>query len=384
MTTMLDILSVVGARPQFVKLAPLARALHARQEVQHRIVHTGQHYDDRMSSIFFEQLALPTPELNLGVGSGSHGQQTADMLRGIEACLLEQRPDAVLVYGDTNSTLAAVMAATKLHIPVAHVEAGLRSYDRHMPEEINRLAADHCSDRLYAPTPLAMANLARENLAERAVLSGDVMRDAVIAHHDIALAESRVLEQLDLADQPFVLVTLHRPVNTTRESLTQLLHGLMASLDNSMRVIFPMHPRTRAVLGSTIDALPPALSVIDPLAYLDMLRIASAAGLIMTDSGGLQKEAAFLRTPCITAREQTEWVETVDMGVNRLVGRDPDLLAAALDHFLHGPDPFTSETATSMDNEYGKGDAAERHCDDLVEWLGSASIAKAPTNGDQP
>lgn len=383
MTKMLDILSVVGARPQFVKLAPLARAFREREGVQHRIVHTGQHYDDRMSSIFFDQLAIPAPDRNLEVGSGSHGQQTADMLVGIEACLVERRPDAVLVYGDTNSTLAAVMAATKLHVPVAHVEAGLRSYDRHMPEEINRLAADHCSDRLYAPTPQALANLERENLADRAILSGDVMRDAVTAHHELARAESRVLNQLELLDEPFVLVTLHRPANTTRENLTRLLDGLVSRLDGSMRVIFPMHPRTRGVLGATIDTLPPALSVIDPLSYLDMLRAASAARLIVTDSGGLQKEAAFLGTPCITAREQTEWVETVELGVNRLVGNDLARLAAALDHFLHGADPFTPETALRMDEQYGKGDAASRHCDDLIRWLTSASPERQAPAGDQ-
>jgi len=364
-----EILSVVGARPQFVKLSPIARALDRVGGVSHRVVHTGQHYDERMSSVFFDQLRLPPPEINLGVGSAAHGAQTAAMLAALEECLLQRRPAAVVVYGDTNSTLAAMLAATKLHVPVAHVESGLRSFDRAMPEEINRVATDHCSDRLYAPTPLAMDNLRHENLASRAVLSGDVMRDAVLTHHETAAVSSRALEELELGGSDFALLTLHRPANTTREALVALLHGLAELAGERFRLLFPVHPRTLAVLGDELGALPGAIRPVEPLSYLDLLRVLGEARLVVTDSGGLQKEAAFLRTPCITVREETEWVETVDMGVNRLVGRDRHRLRAAFERYVGGPDPFTDEVSREMDRHYGTGEAARVLCDDLLAWI---------------
>ena len=364
-----DVLSVVGARPQFVKLAPIARVLREVPGARHRVVHTGQHYDERMSAVFFEQLGLPQPALDLGVGSGTHGTQTAAMLSALERCLQEHRPNVVLVYGDTNSTLAATLAATKLNVPVAHVESGLRSFDRTMPEEINRVATDHCSDRLYAPTPLAMDNLGRENLAERACLTGDVMRDAVVSGHAEAVAGgSGALERLELEDGGFALLTLHRASNTVSDTLTELLDGLSALASARMPIVFPIHPRTRAVLGDSIHRLPAALRIVEPLPYFDLLEVLSAAALALTDSGGLQKEAAFLRTPCITLREETEWVETVDMGVNRLVGRDLDKLGDAFEHFANGGDPFTEAVAREMDRQYGTGEAAARLCEDLLAW----------------
>ena len=371
-----DVLSVVGARPQFVKLAPVARALRAAPGVRHRVVHTGQHYDERMSAVFFEQLGLPRPELDLGVGSGTHGAQTAAMLSAFERCLHERRPSVVLVYGDTNSTLAATLAATKLNVPIAHVEAGLRSFDRTMPEEINRVATDHCSDRLYAPTPLAMDNLEREHLAERACLSGDVMRDAVVSGHaaaaDAAAGGSGALERLGLEEGGFALLTLHRAANTTPDTLSALLEGLSALASARLPIVFPIHPRTRAVLGDAIDRLPAALRIVEPLPYFDLLEVLSAAALALTDSGGLQKEAAFLRTPCITLREETEWVETVDMGVNRLVGRDLDKLGEAFERYAGGDDPFTEAVASEMDRHYGTGEAAPRLCEDLLAWSNRA------------
>lgn len=363
------LVSVVGARPQFVKLAPISRATDANSGVEHRVVHTGQHYDDSMSASFFEQLELPRPDLDLGVGSGTHGQQTAAMLSQLESYFTEHRPDAVLTYGDTNSTLAATLAATKIHVPVAHIEAGLRSFNRLMPEEINRLVADHCADRLYAPTPQAMTNLRNENLADRAVHSGDVMLDAVQHNIGLADAKSTALEKYDLKTGGFGLVTVHRPSNTTGDELHQLLGVLEHVAGQHLPLVFPVHPRTRAVLKEMAFEPPDGLTLLDPLPYLDNIALIKAAALVVTDSGGVQKEAAILHTPCMTMRDETEWTETVEIGVNFLVGNTGTRLVETVGKVLKSGDLFGRNTVDRIKEQYGGGDAAIRIIDDCVEWL---------------
>ena len=361
--------SVIGARPQFVKLAPIVQAMEEYEMVNHRIVHTGQHYDDRMSATFFDQLELPEPDVNLGVGSGSHGKQTAAMLVELEAYFLEFKPDAVIVYGDTNSTLAGAIAAAKIHIPIAHVEAGLRSFRRSMPEEINRLVADHCGDRLYAPTPQAMQNLRTENLETRSLLSGDVMLDAVL--RNVALAQDKCTTLADYSLEPggFGLVTVHRPVNTTLESLKGLLALFEATVEQHLTLMFPVHPRTRAVLDEMNYQPPDELRLLEPLSYLDIINLIQAAAVVITDSGGVQKEAAFLGTPCLTLRDETEWTETVSIGVNRLVGDTGSDLLVGVEECLASPNRFDEGARRQIAEHYGDGHAARVIVKDLIGWL---------------
>lgn len=317
------IISVLGARPQFIKAAPVSRALRATGHGE-MIVHTGQHYDHRMSRIFFEELDLPEPDVDLGIGSGPHGHQTGEMLIRLEDVLTDERPDWVLIYGDTNSTLAGALVAAKLHLRLAHVEAGLRSFNREMPEEINRVVADHCADLLFCPTRTAVRNLEREGIVETVELVGDTMYDGVLHHAELARRRSSILQELELTSERYLLVTLHRPYNTdVAEHLRTIMYGLMA-LDEP--VVFPVHPRTRAQL----EQLPPdarpgsasALRLIEPVGYLDMLELERNARMVLTDSGGVQKEAYFFGVPCITLRPETEWVETVESGWNVVAGED--------------------------------------------------------------
>lgn len=369
MSGSLRIVSVVGARPQFVKLAPIIRALEARAGVTHRVIHTGQHYDARMSASFFEQLEMPPPDADLGVGSGSHAVQTASMLTKLERDFLGHKPAVVLVYGDTNSTLAATLAAAKIHIPVAHVEAGLRSFNRAMPEEINRLVADHCGDRLYAPTPQAFRNLEAEDLARRAVVSGDVMYDAVLHNIQLARQRSRILEALSLRERSFGLVTVHRPVNTTGEALRSLLRELEAVARDCLPLVFPVHPRTRAVLEELGYRPGEGLQLTEPMPYLDNIRLIESAAIVITDSGGMQKEAAFLETPCLTMRDETEWTETVDIGVNRLVGNAATGLVETIGGILQAPAVFGDDIRARLREHYGEGCAAAFIVDDCLAWL---------------
>jgi UDP-GlcNAc3NAcA epimerase len=321
------IVSVVGARPQFIKCAPVSRALRKRHE--EILVHTGQHYDANMSEVFFTELAIPAPDYHLGVGSGTQGEQTGRMLAAIEGVLLAEEPDAVLVYGDTNSTLAGALAAAKLNIPVAHVEAGLRSFDRSMPEEINRVLTDHASTLLFCPTKTAAANLAAEGITEGVHLTGDVMVDALRYNIEVAERESAILGTLGLSEGAYSVATVHRAANTdSRERLAAIMAGL-GDIDGP--VIFPAHPRTLKYLQAygLMDALAPTIRLIGPLPYLDMLRLMAGARRVLTDSGGVQKEAYILRVPCITMRENTEWVETVEDGWNVLTGADAEKIARA-------------------------------------------------------
>ncbi|MBP1928356.1 UDP-N-acetylglucosamine 2-epimerase (non-hydrolyzing) [Methanolinea mesophila] len=316
----MKIVTIVGARPQFIKCAPLSREL--RKKHTELLVHTGQHYDLEMSDIFFEELHIPKPDYYLGVGSGSHGKQTGKILAKVEEVLIKEKPELVLVYGDTNSTLAGALAAAKLHIPVAHVEAGLRSFDRTMPEEINRVLTDHISDLLFCPTQTGIDNLAQEGIKSGVHLTGDVMVDALEYNREIAEEKSRILERFALVPGSYLVVTVHRPSNTdNREHMEAILSALGRS---GKRVVFPIHPRTRKCLSDygLLDTLPANIILSESLGYLDMIRLMAHAEKILTDSGGMQKEAYLLNVPCITLRENTEWVETVKDGWNVLVGAD--------------------------------------------------------------
>ena len=318
----MTVVTVVGARPQFIKAAVVHRALTAQGGFRELLLHTGQHYDARMSDVFFEELGLPAPNWNLEIGSGPHGQQTGRMLEGIEGVLLETRPDFVVVYGDTNSTLAGALAAAKLQIPVAHVEAGLRSFNRQMPEETNRILTDHIATLLLAPTSTAMANLDREGIpAERCHLVGDVMYDSVLHLAHRAGNGAAILGREGLAPGQYVLATIHRAENTDSIArLKTILDGLEA-VTGDVQVIVPLHPRTRAMLAGTGqgDRIGAGIRFIEPVGYLDMLALERGARLVVTDSGGVQKEAFFQRVPCLTLRHETEWTELVDAGWNRLV-----------------------------------------------------------------
>ena len=375
------LISVVGARPQFVKIAPVCRAIAAHnarggRPIEDLIVHTGQHYDPGMSDVFFDELQIPRATFHLGVGSGSHGVQTARMLEGIEALLLEHRPDAVVVYGDTNSTLAGALAAVKLHLPVVHVEAGLRSFNRGMPEEINRVATDHVSDLLLAPTPTAMRHLEAERLADRAVFTGDVMLDAVRHNLGLAAAGSRILPQLGLEAGTYGVVTLHRAENTTGTRLRTALDILNGVAASGLPLVFPVHPRTGNLLKAGIDGWQPhpGLKLVPAVGYLDMLWLVHHARLVLTDSGGLQKEALFLGTPCVTLREETEWVETVEAGGNIITGLDAARVMDAVGRFAAAP---TMPRAEPPDLEawFGDGRAADRIVAEIARVLSNRSPA---------
>lgn len=351
MSTTLKLFTVVGARPQFIKAAVVSRAIaeygsNNRNAIVETIIHTGQHFDANMSDIFFEELAIPQPHHHLGVGGGTHGQNTGRMLEKIESILLQERPDWVLVYGDTDSTLAGALAAAKLHIPVAHVEAGLRSYNRRMPEEINRVLTDHVSQLLFTPTNQATSNLALEGIrGEMVRQAGDVMNDAALFYGQRAASVSKILETIGLAPKTFVLATIHRAENTDDpQRLGSILRGLGAS---SKPIVLPVHPRLRKRMDEFKLRFPENVITIDPVGYLDMVRLEQSACLIATDSGGVQKEAYFHRVPCITLRDETEWVETVELGWNRLVGASEEEITQAI---LNPSSP----SATS-DSCYGDG-----------------------------
>ena len=304
---MKKILSVVGARPQFVKAASVSREI--RKRFKEVLVHTGQHYDRNMSPIFFEELSIPKPDYNLEIGSGPHGEQTGRMLIEIEKVLLKEKPDIVLVYGDTNSTAAGALAGAKLHIPVAHVEAGLRSYNRSMPEEINRVIADHLSDLLFCPTETAVRNLSKEGITEGVFNVGDVMYDALIANRKVAESKSKILETMNLKPKTYLFATIHRAENTDEEK--NLKNIIEAFGESGEVIILPIHPRTRKMIEKFGLEFTENVKVIEPVGYLDSTELQANAKKVVTDSGGVQKEAYMLKVLCITLREETEWVETV-------------------------------------------------------------------------
>jgi len=313
----MKIASIIGACPQFIKCAPLSREIRKKHEEV--LVHTGQHYDHEMNKIFFDELRIPEPDYHLGVGSGSHGEQTGEMIKRIEKVLMKEKPDLVLVYGDTNSTLAGALAASKLYLKVGHVEAGLRSFDRRMPEEINRLLTDHCSDLLFCPTRTSVGNLKKEGITKEVYLTGDVMVDALRGNIKIAEQESKVLDELGLKSKKYHLATVHRAENTDDFYRLRDIVDAFCEIED---LVFPCHPRTEKMLKNfnLWEKLIRKVRVIKPVGYLDMLMLEKNAKKILTDSGGVQKEAYILKVPCVTLRSTTEWVETLEDGWNVLVG----------------------------------------------------------------
>jgi UDP-N-acetylglucosamine 2-epimerase (non-hydrolysing)/UDP-GlcNAc3NAcA epimerase len=365
------VLTVVGNRPQFVKAAAVSG--HLRERAAETLVHTGQHYDRELSAVFFDELGLPPPDHRLEVGPGTHAEQTAATMERLEPLAVAERPDAMLVYGDTNATLAAALVAAKLTIPLAHVEAGMRSFDRTMPEEVNRIVADRLGGLLLCSTEAAIANLRAEGMAERARLVGDVMADVAIAFGPLAERRSDVCERLGLARGGYLVATLHRAANVDDPgALRRAVELLVAAAERRGPLVLPLHPRTGARLAQSglaarLEAAP-AIMPIEPLGYLDFTCLVRGARAVLTDSGGLQKEAYLAAVPCLTLREETEWVETVESGWNRLVGLDADLALGALTELLE------RRAAESPDLElYGRGDAGERCVRELLEWVGSSA-----------
>ena len=353
----MKIVSVVGARPEFIQATPVSRALRERhREV---LVHTGQHYDYQMSQTFFDELGIPTPDFNLEVGSGPHGWQTGEMLARLEQVLLETRPDLVIVRGDTNSTVAGALAASKLRIPMAHIEAGERSFDRRMPEEINRLVADCLADLHFCASHAAVQNLAAEGITASVHWVGDVMLDALLQNRPLARHKSDVLARLGLRRGAYALVTVHRAANT--DDAVRLRQIVQALNSVPEPIIFPAHPRTRKALAGLDLELAPHIRLIEPVGYYDMMMLEENARLIATDSGGVQREAYFLGVPCLTLREETEWVGTVETGWNRLVGTEPAWIREAW---------FTFSPPVERPAIFGDGEAAQR----IVQILESAPV----------
>jgi UDP-GlcNAc3NAcA epimerase len=343
----MKIITVVGARPQFIKAAVLSRAIFVHngsgeEKIEECMVHTGQHYDYNMSQVFFDELEIPNPHYNLGIGSGCHGKMTGAMLEAIEKVLLLEKPDLVMVYGDTNSTLAGCLAAVKLHIPVAHVEAGLRSFNRKMPEEINRVLTDHAASYLFCPTPNAVSNLEKEGIREGVFEVGDVMYDAVIYYRKRAIRPER--------KTPFILASLHRAENT--EDPQRLRNILSAMNSFPIPVVLPLHPRTKKALDKGSVLVSPFIEIIDPLPYLYMLGHLEQCTFVLTDSGGLQKEAYFFGKKCLTVRDETEWIELVECGANRVVGADETEIQRGIS--------WAMESLPELKPLYGNGNAGTK------------------------
>jgi UDP-GlcNAc3NAcA epimerase len=360
----MKIATIIGARPQFIKAAVVSRAIANSNKlvasnssiVTEVIVHTGQHYDHNMSEVFFKELEIPEPHLNLEVGSGYHGQQTGQMLIKLEEVMLSEKPDWVLVYGDTNSTLAGALAAVKLHIPVAHVEAGLRSFNKSMPEEHNRVLTDHCSDLLFCPTSAAVKNLKIEGVTNGVHRVGDVMFDSVLFNTELATKRSKILETLKLQNKAYALATVHRAENTDDSPRLQAIFEALEQISSEgLRVVLPLHPRTRKLYDPSRFS-GAKIKIIEPVSYLDMLQLEQQARLILTDSGGVQKEAYWMKVPCITLRDETEWIETVEAGWNILAGADRDKIVESAK---------TDHKPSKQYPAYGDGKAGEKIVDIL-------------------
>ena len=380
----MKIITIIGARPQIIKAAAISRAIHThfKDQITELIVHTGQHYDDNMSAIFFTEMGIPEADYNLSVGSGNHGAQTAKMMEGIETILLKEWPDALLVYGDTNSTLAGALAAAKIHIPVVHIEAGLRSYNKSMPEEINRITCDHCSTLLFSPTQQGIENLIKEGFSkaihtkatvDRPLIfkTGDIMFDNSMFFSNIAKEKVGIVEQLELTKEAFILCTIHRDSNTDNtENLNQIIRGLLQiQRVSNQSIVLPLHPRTRKKMTELLNpSVAKELSdnskihVIDPAGFLDMISLESNCSLVITDSGGVQKEAFFFQKPCVILREQTEWVEIVENGNALLVGSSEEKLIEAY-HQL------TTKKDYTYPPFFGDGHASEEICRLMLEHL---------------
>ena len=356
----MKIMTIVGARPQFIKAAAVSRALAGNEGAEELIVHTGQHHDANMSEVFFTELEIPEPDYNLGISGGTHGAMTGRMLAAIEEVILDDLPDCLLIYGDTNSTLAGALAAAKLHVPVAHVEAGLRSFNRQMPEEINRVVADHVASCLLTPTDTATANLRHEGISPENIHQvGDVMYDVALFYAAKAERTSTILTRLGLEQGSYVLATIHRAENTDAPArLRAIIEGLN-EVARSMPVVLPLHPRTRTILDSA-DNLRAGngMLLVEPVGYLDMVMLERGAAVIATDSGGVQKEAFFHSVPCVTLRDETEWVELIDMGWNRLAPPGQAEIAKTIRNAM--------DRKGESGNPYGDGNAAQRIATTLI------------------
>jgi UDP-GlcNAc3NAcA epimerase len=359
---MVKIITVIGARPQFIKAAALSRVFAKFPgQVKEVIVHTGQHFDTNMSEIFFTEMEIPIPDYNLNIHGLSHGAMTGQMLEGIETIVLKEKPDYLLVYGDTNSTIAGALAAKKLHVKVIHVEAGLRSYNNNMPEEINRIVTDRISDILFCPTQTAVDNLKREgfgNIKAEIILSGDVMQDAALYYKEKSDKISTVLPDNSLQPNQFVLATIHRAENTDDEARLKAIVHSLNEINKTVKVIVPLHPRTAKILSDR--GIKVQFTMIEPVGYFDMLQLISNAHLIMTDSGGLQKEAYFFNKYCITFRDETEWVELVENGYNQVVGASSEKIIAAFTNSYN-------KVFHKSEELYGAGKAAEIICEEIMK-----------------
>ncbi len=366
------IITIVGARPQFIKAAAVSRAINNffSDQIEEKIIHTGQHFDANMSKVFFDELSIPKPNYHFAISGGPHGAMTGRMLTAIEEALIAERPDWVLIYGDTNSTLAGALAAVKLHLPVAHVEAGLRSFNMRMPEEVNRIIADRISSLLLCPTHAAVENLRLEGISSGAHNVGDVMHDVALFYRDKARHQSSILARLGIVSKSYVLATCHRAENTDDlRRLKEILSALNATAEK-MPVIFPLHPRTRKIARSSgMTNLLSGLIVTEPLPFLDMLMLEQEARLILTDSGGVQKEAFFFNVPCVTMREETEWVETIASGWNRLAPPEPGRILNAVEEAL-------LRLPLTKPEFYGSGDAAIMIIQHILEESSATASAK--------
>jgi UDP-GlcNAc3NAcA epimerase len=379
---MLKIITIIGARPQIIKAAALSRAIRTKysDRISEKIVHTGQHYDENMSEVFFREMGIPAPDYNLNVGSGSHGGQTASMISGIEKILIDEKPDALVLYGDTNSTLAGAVAASKIHVPVVHIEAGLRSFNKKMPEEINRIMCDHVSTLLFSPTKTGYDHLVNEGIAkpenpakanadQPAVFHcGDIMYDNSLHFAEIASAKTDILKRLGLSNGSFYLATVHRDNNTDqRERLLSIFRALNSiALKNNKSVVLPVHPRTRkniAMHSDLVDLINsnPLLKLTDPASFFEMIELEKNAAMVFTDSGGVQKEAFFFLKPCVILRPETEWVELVECGSAILADADENRIVAAAEKL--------SSTQLQFPQVFGDGHAAEFMCSQMLQHL---------------
>lgn len=367
----MKILTVLGARPQFIKAAAVSRAIrqynaaNPEKKVQEVIVHTGQHFDASMSDVFFEQLDIPLPSHNLGISNLGHGAMTGRMLEGIEGLILREKPDCVLIYGDTNSTLAGALAAAKLHIPIAHVEAGLRSFNMRMPEEINRILADRISSVLFCPTKTAVDNLQAEGITNGVHNVGDVMYDVALFYREQARKQSKCLQELGLMEGQYALVTCHRAENTDNPDRLNGIVTALCEIAKTLPIVLPLHPRTRKLLADHgLTEKLSSVNVTEPLPFLDMVALEQAAKVILTDSGGVQKEAFFYGVPCITMRDETEWVETVSIGANQLVGASTVAILASVNSVMN------TVRVPFGDMPYGNGNASGKIVAFLAERIG--------------
>ena len=381
---MKKIVTIIGARPQIIKSSAISRAVQSdfKEVLEEVIVHTGQHYDENMSKVFFDEMSIPTPNYNLQVGSGSHGAQTAKMIEGLEKIFLDEKPDGVVVYGDTNSTIAGALAAAKIHIPVIHIEAGLRSFNKAMPEEINRIACDHMSSLLFTPTKTGIDNLANEGfsleLATKATIDspnvyhcGDIMYDNSLHFSKVANDFQTVMEKESLVKDGFVLMTVHRDSNTDIAENMEAIFTSVNKLSKKYEIEFvlPLHPRTKSKLKTQLSDVAytevinnPLIKIIDPVGFMDIIALEQNAGMLVTDSGGLQKESFFFKKPCVILREQTEWIEIVNNGNAILTGADPDKIIEAFDS-LYEYNNFT------YPEYYGDGNAAKFICQKIVDEI---------------